>query len=166
LSTIPIPEPVNSAQWIRSARKEKHQKNRQNNEEMERNQVMFNGYVPAESVIKYLQDFEYLAAIKLLTLPQQRALIAASLQGPARAAYEAAVAIGAAGGGIEGNTDDLFVASAKNWLRRIYHTQEIQNGIRDQISNMYQESNEDPVTFHTRILHALSMAEYPQAVMA
>ena len=48
---------------------------------MERQQVTFNGYVPMESVIKYIQEFEYLIAVKLYTVAQQKAVLLGGAQG-------------------------------------------------------------------------------------
>ena len=126
---------------------------------MERQQVTFNGYVPMESVIKYIQEFEYLAAVKLYTAAQQKAVLGASIQGPAKVAYDQAVLLGAQGIA-QGTGDADFVRNAKEWLRRTYHTADIQQGIRDQIQNMYQGPDEDPQTFSTRINHALSLSGY------
>ena len=55
---------------------------------MKRQQVTFNGYILIESVIKYIQEFEYLTVVKLYTAAQQKAVLGASIQGPAKVAYD------------------------------------------------------------------------------
>ena len=45
-------------------------------------------------------------------------------------------------------------------MRRTYHTADIQQGIRDQIQNIYQGPDKDPQIFSTRINHALSLSRY------
>ena len=113
-----------------------------------------------ESVIKYIQEFEYLVVVKLYIAAQQKAVLGASIQGPAKVAYDQVVLLGGAQGIVQGTGDADFIRNAKEWLRRTYHTADIQQGIRDQIQNMYQGPDEDPQMFSIRINHALSLSGY------
>jgi hypothetical protein len=49
---------------------------------------IFTGYVPPESVVKFLQDYESFSAIKLYTNVNKLNVLGALLQGTARTAYE------------------------------------------------------------------------------
>src|SRR5437588_2937593 len=123
----------------------------------------FMGYVPTESIIDFLQKFELFAAMKSYTPQQQAAVLAAALQGPAKTAYLAEIALGNAGN-IDTTSAQTTVTTTKDWLKTNYYTEEIQQGIRDQISSLAQGLNEDPVTFATRIQHHIELAKYPPAV--
>ena len=63
----------------------------------------FTGYVPAESAIKFLDDFRLYCAVKLFTKVQSLEVLGAVLRGPAKIAYDAALVAGdiiaGAGGG-------------------------------------------------------------------
>ena len=96
----------------------------------------------------------------MYTAVQQKAVLSASIQGLIKVAYDQAVLLGGAQGIAQGTGDTDFIQNVKEWLRRTYHTADIQQGIRDQIQNMYQGPDEDPQTFSTRINHALSLSGY------
>ena len=62
-----------------------------------------------ESVIKYIQEFEYLIAVKLYTAAQQKAVLDASIQGLAKVIYDQAVLLGGAQGIAQGTGDADFI---------------------------------------------------------
>ena len=45
-----------------------------------------------------------------------------------------------------------------------YHTADVQQEIKDQLNAMFQELEEDPLTFYTRIRHMIFLAGYADAV--
>ena len=127
---------------------------------MEHTVPIFMGYVPAESVIKFKRQFELYAATKLYTIAQQRNIIRVALQGPASTAYETALADRT----IDVTDDGTVMTTTKAWLLATYHTPEIQQANRDQLSTICQGINEDPATFNTRILDQITLTGYVPAI--
>ena len=127
----------------------------------------FTGYVPAESVVKFLEDFDIYCAIKLFTNVQRLSILGAVLRGPAKAEYQAKTNDGTIAAGTDGNAETAAgqtLANAIAWLRATYHTADIQQNMKDQLMTTYQGINKSPLTFHTRILHMVGLAGYTDAI--
>ena len=88
----------------------------------------FTGYVPAESAIKFLDDFRLYCAVKLFTKVQSLEVLGAVLHGPAKIAYEAAIAdatiIVEVGGALEANAITTL-NNALAWIINTYYTADI-----------------------------------------
>ena len=117
----------------------------------------FMGYVPTESIIDFLQKFELFTVMKSY-IPQQQAVLVIALQGPAKIAYLIEIALGNIGN-IDITSAQTTVIIMKDWLKTTYYTEEIQQGIRDQISSLVQGLNKDLITFATRIQYHMELAE-------
>ena len=93
--------------------------------------------------------------------------LGAVLRGPAKIAYDAAIAdatiVAGAGGTPEANAATTL-QNALTWIRNTYHTAEIQQSMKDQIPNMFQGMNESPLTFHTKLRHAVALAGYADGI--
>jgi hypothetical protein len=78
----------------------------------------FTGYVPAESAIKFLDDFRLYCAIKLFTNVQALQVLGAVLRGPAKIAYDAALggAIVLGGGGTPEGDATTTLGNALTWI--------------------------------------------------
>ena len=131
----------------------------------------FTGYVPAESVIKFIEDLEIYNAIRQFTNIAKLNVLGVVLRGPAKIAYDAALVPGVPGGIVAGaGADAQAIAggtynNAIAYLRATYHTADIQQSLRDQLTTMYQGMNESPLTFYTKIRHAVGLAGYAAALI-
>lgn len=133
--------------------------------------LTFTGYTTAESIIAFLEAFEGMVAIKGFDAVRQRLVLVAALRGPAKAAFQAAVNTGAAAGirpinaaGPPVITAETHLEDCKAWLRNQYHTKDMCQGIKSQISTIYQGMNESPQAFYTKIRHLIDLANYADAV--
>lgn len=127
----------------------------------------FLGYIPSESVIKFLDDLKLSFTICTLTNVQKLATLEAVLRGPAKTAYEKALtdSVIAKGSGTDAEAAaETTLKNALAWLRTIYHIAEIQQSLRDQIHSMYQGMNKSLLTFYTKIQHVVGLAGYTKAV--
>ena len=122
----------------------------------------FSGYTSSESIITFFEDFELFVASKALTAPQRLYLFEAALRGPARAAYDQGVNGG--GNAWGGNDENAQYTNRKAQMIALYHNANAQQEVKDQINALYQELEEDPLTFYTRIRHLLPLAGYADAV--
>ena len=87
----------------------------------------FSGYTPAESVNRFIDDIQLYIAARGLNAAQHGGIIVAALRGPAKTQFNAAIAAGAANGGLAAPpTNAASIALCYIWLRTRYHTVEIQ----------------------------------------
>ena len=108
----------------------------------------FTGYTASESIIAFLEEFDLFAATKNLSAERQRAVLEAALRGPAKALFQQRIADGIIATGA-GHPEHL--ANCKAWLRAQYHTEDMRQGLKDQLSETYQSINESPLAFYTTI---------------
>ena len=115
----------------------------------------FTGYAANESIIIFLDDFELYAATKGFDDWRQRLVLEASLRGPAKNQFQNKIADGTITLGA--NTAE-HLNNCKTWLRQEYHTEDIKQGIKDQLSATYQQMNESPREYYQRIRYLIDMA--------
>src|SRR5207249_7557003 len=128
--------------------------------EMER-LLTFMGYTTSESIIQFLEEFEHFATIKAFDAMRQLLVLEGSLRGPAKALYQAKRADGTI---IVGANDGATLVNCMAWLRQQYHTEDMRQGLRDQITALYQEINESSQAFYMKIRHLIDLAGYADAV--
>src|SRR5690348_8219785 len=119
---------------------------------MDNRPPIFDGYSDNDSVITFIDDFEQYVAARTLAPAAQLALIRASLRGPAKEAFAGFAHTAAA------DQHDARVEEVKEWMRVTYHTDEVKQGLKDQLENLYQEPSETPRTFYNRIRYLISIA--------
>ena len=122
----------------------------------------FSGYTANESIILFFEDFELYAAAKGLDAAAKLALLTASLRGPARTRYDTATRSG--GAAAAGADDAARYTTRKTWLMEQFHTADMKQGLRDQLTTACQRIDESPMSFYTRIRHMIDVAGYDAAV--
>ena len=50
------------------------------------------------------------------------------------------------------------------WLRQQYHTEDMQQGLQDQITTLYQEINKSPQVFYMKIRYLINLVRYTNAI--
>ena len=126
--------------------------------------LTFTGYTATESILQYLEEFEQYAAIKGFDTGRQRAVLEASLRGPAKAAFQEAVAQAISIRPTMGTvTEAMHLQDCKDWLRQKYHTEDMRQSLRDQLTGLYQGLHQSPADFYTKICHIMDLADYPAA---
>src|SRR4051794_29133499 len=122
----------------------------------------FSGYTPAESIISFLEDLELYVAARGLNGPARKNLLIACLRGPAKNAFTQAETDGVTRGGFDPGADPVaYVNNAKVWLMKTYHTEDIRQGLKDQIATIFQGENESPAMFYNKIRHLIDLAGIP-----
>ena len=123
----------------------------------------FSGY-SSESVITFIKDIGLYVTGKGANDRTEGRILRAALRGSASARFEAAISLTANNGGIDPPTTDVTVAMAYAWLRATFHTPDIQQQLRDQLSSTVQQINQSPQEFYTRICEIIEIAGYDNAV--
>ena len=109
---------------------------------------VFYGY-SHESIHEFLDDLASYFASKDIAADRWIRILSAQIRGPARSQYN--IAIGA-DGDITGALQGVDQAPAqynvhREWLIRNFHTEEVQQRIKDQLLNLRQHTNESPRDF-------------------
>ena len=111
-------------------------------------------------MITFLEQMDLYLASKNMIDDPRRNLIRAALIGPAKTAYRAAVAAGT----IRTDNHVNEYADVRTWLLATYHTNDIKQGYKDQLSISHQTMDESPMTFYTRICNLIDLARYADTV--
>ena len=131
--------------------------NSTNINDMDLRAPVFEGSTPDDSPITFSDNFDQFVATRTMTPVHQLNLLKVSFRGPAKTAFtEWTPANGA--------NEAEQIVSIKQWLRDTYHTAEVQQGIKDQLDGLFQQMNENPQSFYTRIRHLITLAGYPPNV--
>ena len=132
-------------------------------DEMDMRIPTFSGITSSESVVTFLENFDLYCASKSLNAASRAGLITAAIIGPAKTA---ALAVSGDGGGHAINTHDdaTTLTTTRAWLLGNYHTEDIQQGYKDQLNSIFQGTKESPNAFYTRVRHLVDLAGYAVAV--
>src|SRR5207249_1038661 len=121
----------------------------------------YHGYTTGESIISFLEDFDLYAATKEYDDARQRIVLEAALKGPARALFRQRIADGTIAVGANAAA---HLTNCRLWLRQQFYTEDICQGLKDQLLGLYQGLNESPQAFYTKIQHLINLAQYADAV--
>ena len=105
---------------------------------------VFHGYVPDESPMAFMEDFELFCAVKGMEDARKHTVFGACMKGPAKAAY------------IRAGPGDY--SADKTWIDAIYHTAQVKQALQDQLNSMTQGLGESPLLFHLRITYNVDVA--------
>src|SRR4051812_39840868 len=130
---------------------------------MDRSVPTFSGYTTHELVINFIEEFYTFCEIKGFNDERKMRLLPTLLRGAARTAFEEGKANGEVPNPVS-NTDGARLDVIYEWLRSKYHTDNMKQSLKDQVTNSYQGMQESLMAFYTRIRHMIELAGYPNTV--
>jgi deoxyuridine 5'-triphosphate nucleotidohydrolase len=136
---------------------------------MDRSTPTFTGYTANESIIAFIDQFQLFAAVKGFDADRQRTVLEVALHGPAQVAFRTAImnadippVVGPGPGALF--TPAQHLEACFTWLRTQYHTEDMRQGIKDQIIMTFQGLTESPLAYYTKLRHLIDLAGYDPAV--
>ena len=116
---------------------------------------------PEESVIAFIADMEQYVAAQCLSAVDERVLLPTCLRGPARAKYDVEAVRGGAIGVIPNPPTAVSNTAVYTWLMAEYHNTDRQQQFKDKLLSTFQDENETPDKFYSRIREIVQNAGYP-----